>query len=200
MHKGIAAAIVTGSLLTGGAIGTAFFGPSVATAQSSGSDSSSSSGSSSSSDSAPAPPDFPGPRGPHGRHGPHPDLSVAANAIGISEADLRTALESGQSIADVANAHGVDPQTVIDALVADAKAKLADAVTNGDLTQAQADARSADLEQDITDMVNHAGLGGPGGPHGGGCPGMDGNGPPANSGSSSSSSSGATSSGTSLET
>jgi hypothetical protein len=191
MHKGIAAALITGSLLTGGAIGTAFFGPSVAGAQSS-----SSSGSSSSTDTAPAPPDGPGPRGPHG-HGPHADLSVAASTIGISEADLKAALESGQSIADVATAHSVDPQTVIDAMVADAQAKLADAVTNGDLTQEQADARSADLEQHITDLVNHAGLDGPGG-RGAGCPDMDGSGPPANDGSSSSS--GATSSGTSLET
>jgi hypothetical protein len=202
MHKGIAAAMITGSLLTGGAIGTAFFGPSIAGAQSSSSDSSSSSsGSSSSSDTAPALPDRPGPRGPHG-HGPHADLSVAASTIGISEDDLKAALEAGQSIADVATAHSVDPQTVIDALVADAKAKLADAVTNGELTQEQADARSADVEQHVTDLVNHAGLGGPGGRGGPGCPDMDGSGPPADSGSSSgsSSSSGATSSGTSLET
>jgi hypothetical protein len=196
MHKGIAAAVITGSLLTGGAIGTAFFGPSIAGAQSSSSDSSSSS------DTAPAPPDAPGPGGPHGRHGPHADLSVAASTIGVSEDDLRAALESGQSIADVATAHGVDPQAVIDALVADAQAKLADRVADGDLTQEQADEISADLAQHITDLVNHAGLPGPGGRGGPGCPGMDGDGPPADSGSSSgsSSSSGATSSGASLET
>jgi hypothetical protein len=111
---------------------------------------------------------------------------VAANAIGISVDDLHTALESGQSLAEVATAHGVDPQVVIDALVADAKAHLAEDVASGRITQAEADERSADLVQRITDHVNHAG-----GPDGAGCPGMDGSGPPpapgADSGSSSSS-------------
>jgi hypothetical protein len=139
-------------------------------------------------------PDGPGRRGgPHG--GPHGklDLSVAAGAIGISESDLRTALQSGQSMADVATANGVDPQKVIDALVADAQAKLAEQVASGEITQAQADEINANLVQRITDRVNHAG-----GPGGAGCPGMDGAGPQADQGSSSNSSS--SSSGASLGT
>lgn len=179
MHKSVVAALVTGSLLTGGALGTALLGGSVATAQSS----SSSDPQSTESDTPPALPDRPGPRrGPHGPHG-RLDLAVAANAIGISEADLKTALQSGQSMADVAMANNVDPQTVIDALVADAQAKLAERVASGDITQAQADEISAGLVQRITDVVNHTG-----GPGGAGCPGMDGSGPPADQGSSSSSS------------
>jgi hypothetical protein len=193
MNKKIVAALFTGSLLAGGTIGAALLGGGVATAQSSSSDSTSS-------ESAPAPPDgvaLRGPGGP-GRHGgPHGklDLSVAAGAIGISEADLQTALQSGQSLADVATANSVDPQTVIDALVADAQSKLAERVTSGEITQEQAAAMSANLVERITDIVNHAG-----GPGGAGCPGMDGSGPPADSGSSSSSSSGANSSGASLGT
>lgn len=189
MRKGLAAAFVAGSLLTGGAIGTAFFGPGTAGAQTSSSSSDSqSSQPTTPPNGAPAPPDG---RGPHrgGMH--HLDLSVAASTIGISEADLRTALQSGQSIADVAKAHNVDPQTVIDALVADAKQHLADDVSNGRLTQDQADRMSADLATHITDEVNHAGLGGPGGP---GCPGMGGGqGAGAPGASSSSSDSGASS-------
>ena len=124
----------------------------------------------------------------------HLNLSVAASTIGVTDDALRSALQSGQSIADVAKANNVDPQTVIDALVADAQSHLAGDVTSGKLTQAQADQISADLATHITDEVNHAGIGGPGGP---GCPGMGGdpNGapaPPANSGSSSSSSATAT--------
>ena len=187
MRKGLAAALVTGSLLAGGAVGTAFFGPSTANAQTS-SSSAPQSTQSTAPDGAPAPPDG---RGPH--HGMHRlDLSVAAKTIGVSEADLETALQSGQSIADVAKAHGVDPQTVIDALVADAQQHLADDVSSGRLTQDQADQISADLATHITDAVNHAGLGGPGG---GGCPGMgDGSGAPgAGAGSSSSSSDSASS-------
>jgi hypothetical protein len=119
------------------------------------------------------------------------DLSVAASTIGVSEADLKTALQSGQSIADVANAHGVDPQTVIDALVADAQQHLADDVSSGRLTQDQADQISADLAPHITDAVNQAGL--RGGPGGGGCPGMgDGSSTPGSSSSSSGSSTSST--------
>jgi hypothetical protein len=99
---------------------------------------------------------------------------------------LQTALQSGQSMADVATANGVEPQQVIDALVADAQAKLAEKVASGEITQAQADEMSANLAERITDVVNHTG--GPGGPGGAGCPGRDGDGPPAEQGSSSSSS------------
>jgi hypothetical protein len=188
MRKGLAAALVTGSLLAGGAVGTAFFGPSTAIAQTSSSSDSQSSQSTTPPSGAPvAPPDGPG-HGPRG-HMHHLNLSVAATTIGVTEDALRSSLQSGQSIADVAKANNVDPQTVIDALVKDAQSHLADDVASGKLTQAQADAISADLATHVTDEVNHAGLGGPGGA---GCPGMgsDANGapaPPANSGSSSSS-------------
>ena len=194
MRKGLAAALVTGSLLAGGAVGTAFFGPGTAIAQTSSSSDSSSTQSTPSTApdaGAPAPPDG---RGPHG--GMHRlDLSVAASTIGVSEADLKTALQSGQSIADVANAHGVDPQTVIDALVADAQQHLADDVSSGRLTQDQADQISADLATHVTAAVNQAGL--RGGPGGGGCPGMgDGSSAPGSSSSSSGSSSSSSSSST----
>lgn len=203
MRKSVATAMLAGSLLTGGAIGSALFSAGPATAQSSSSDSSSSSsstapdsGSSSSTAPAPGPRGF---RGGPGHGGPGmmrgAGLDVAASTIGVTVDELRAALESGQSIADVANAHGVDPQTVIDAMVADAKTHLADEVTEGHLTQEQADSISADLEQRITDLVNHTGGPGPG------CPGMDGSGPGApgsNDSNSSSSSSTPQSQGSSL--
>ncbi|HET6954585.1 MAG TPA: hypothetical protein VFI47_29745 [Acidimicrobiales bacterium] len=45
-------------------------------------------------------------------------LRTVAETIGIPVADLRAALRDGQSIAEVAEAHGVEPQAVVDALVA----------------------------------------------------------------------------------
>lgn len=164
MRKSVAAALITGSLLTGGAVGTALLGAGAATAQSS-------SDSSSSTDptvpeQAPPGPGGRGPRGPH--HRPH--LDVAASTIGVTVEDLRAALEAGQSIADVATAHGVEPQAVIDAMVADARANLADKVADGDLTQEQADEIGANLLTRITELVNRDGLpAGRGGP-GGDCP------------------------------
>jgi len=60
-------------------------------------------------------------------------LTSAAEAIGITADELKTAIKGGQTIAQVAEANGKSVQSVIDALVAQA---------------------SADLTQRITDMVN----------------------------------------------
>ena len=96
------------------------------------------------------------------------DTSVVAKAIGITEADLKTALASGQTVAAVAKAHNVDLQVVIDALVADSESELAAAVANGSITQAQADVQKANLVQRATDQANgtFSGGHGPGGPGG----------------------------------
>ncbi|HEX7498645.1 MAG TPA: hypothetical protein VF344_09300 [Candidatus Limnocylindrales bacterium] len=110
---------------------------------------------------------------PFGRAETVSDASVVAAAIGISEADLNTALSGGQTIAAVAKAHNVDPQKVIDALTTDGLNELAAQVTAGTLTQAQADAQKAAVTQRATDQVNGTFRGGAGGPHGAGgaaCP------------------------------
>ena len=99
-------------------------------------------------------------RGPrHGGFGRFGGVSAAAQALGISEDELETQLRSGSTVAEVAAARGVDLQTVIDAVVAAQKERLAKAVTDGDLTQAEADQRSADLVQRVTDFVNGKGPG-----------------------------------------
>jgi len=97
--------------------------------------------------------------GGHGGPGGGPneavtDTSVVAKAIGISEADLITALQGGQTVAAVAKAHNVDVQVVIDALVADGQSELDAAVKAGTITQAQADAEKPELTQRATDQVN----------------------------------------------
>jgi hypothetical protein len=93
-----------------------------------------------------------------GRGGPFdgrgPGLEAAADAIGISADELRSALTDGSSLADVAAAHDVDVQAVIDALVAEATTHLDEAVENGRLTEAEAAERAADLEEHITARVN----------------------------------------------
>jgi hypothetical protein len=70
-----------------------------------------------------------------GRHGGlrQEMLTAAADAIGITADDLKTAIEGGQTIAQIAEANGKSVQSVIDALVAQA---------------------TTDLTQRITDMVN----------------------------------------------
>jgi hypothetical protein len=104
-------------------------------------------------------------RGPgFGRHrGVGLDLAVAADALGITEDELRTELESGSSIADVAGERGVDVQTVIDALVADATADIDERVAAGDLTAERADELKANLAERVTDFVDRDGPLRPGG-------------------------------------
>jgi hypothetical protein len=57
----------------------------------------------------------------------HPRLEVlrqAADALGMTPAELRDELKAGRSIAEVAEEKGVDKQDVVDAIVADATEKL----------------------------------------------------------------------------
>ncbi|MBA2282966.1 MAG: hypothetical protein H0W25_17290 [Acidimicrobiia bacterium] len=76
-----------------------------------------------------------GPGGPGG-HGPgghgfgrgH-QLDAAATAIGITADELRTELEGGATVAEVAAAHGVEVQTVIDAMVTEATENLTERIT-----------------------------------------------------------------------
>jgi len=94
---------------------------------------------------------------------PGPSLDVAASAIGVTVDDLRTALQSGQTIAEVAQAHGVDPQTVVDALVADAQQHLDQAVAAGRLSQERADDIASHLSDQMTKLVNNLPPAGPDG-------------------------------------
>jgi hypothetical protein len=80
-----------------------------------------------------------GMRGGHGGA----SLSVAAKALGMDEAALRTELQAGKTISAVAASKNIALSVVADALLADEKAKLAQAVTDGKLTQAQADEKLA---------------------------------------------------------
>ena len=127
------------------------------------------------------------PAGGPGEHGGpgvgRPSLDVAASALGITVDELRTDIEGGQTIAQVAAAKSVDVQKVIDALVADATAKIDQAVTDGKLTADQAATAKADLNTRITGFVNNTKPAG--GPHGGRGPG----GPPPDAAPSSDSSS-----------
>ena len=104
-----------------------------------------------------------GERRPHGPKGMKPNLEAAATALGLTPEELRTELQAGKSLATIAGERDVEVAKVVEALVADARARLAQAVTDGKLTQAQADERSADLEARITELVNRAGR-----PHGAG--------------------------------
>ena len=81
-------------------------------------------------------------------------IAVAADAIGIRPAVLVSAIRDGSTIAGVAREHDVQPQVVVDALVADAQGRLDQAVQDGRITQDQADSVAENLEARMTDLVN----------------------------------------------
>jgi hypothetical protein len=188
MRRSIAAVTVAASLLAGGAAGTVLASPVIASAQTASSDSGSTSSNpiswvanaikglvdngtinqsqadavTEAVEAARPPHGGPGGPGEHGRRGP--GLSVAASAIGIDESALRTELEAGKTIAQVAAEHNVDRQKVIDAIVAEMQTHLDADVASGKLTQAEADQRKADAATHAADMVD--GKMPPRGPHG----------------------------------
>jgi hypothetical protein len=99
----------------------------------------------------------PGPGGP-GHGGGRMMLESAATILGMSVDDLRTALESGKSLVDVARTKGISRATLISRLVAAAEARLAQDVKDGRLTKAEANQRKAGLKARITEMVDRKGL------------------------------------------
>ena len=81
-------------------------------------------------------------------------LDAAATYLGLTDAQLRTELEGGKTLAQVAQAHGKSVGGLVDALVADAKQHVDAAVTAGRLTQAQANELLNGLRDRITSRVN----------------------------------------------
>lgn len=111
-------------------------------------------------DGVEAPADAPedGERGDRGRRGHRGNRGARAEAtaglIGIEVDELRTAIQAGDTLADIAEANGVDPQTIIDARVDSKTEHIQAKVDAGDITQAEADEKLADLEERVTTRVN----------------------------------------------
>lgn len=80
-------------------------------------------------------------------------LEAAAEAIGITEADLRAELDAGQSIAEVAEANGVATQAVVDALVDATEERIEAKLADGRISEAEAATKLADAEERAEDKV-----------------------------------------------
>jgi lambda repressor-like predicted transcriptional regulator len=108
-------------------------------------------------------------------------LDAAAEALGLTTDELRTALHDGSTLAELAADKGVDVDTLITTMVASAVEQLDAAVAAGDIDEAHATEIKANLTERITAMVNgemrfgggpggfgggHGGAPGPGGHHG----------------------------------
>jgi polyhydroxyalkanoate synthesis regulator phasin len=90
-----------------------------------------------------------------GHHGGRLDPAAAAAALGMTGAELDTALEAdGATLATVAEQQGVAVDTLVATLTDAEEKRIAQAVTDGRITQEQADQRLADLAERIAERVN----------------------------------------------
>ena len=107
-----------------------------------------------------------GGRGHHGHgfglHGPEL-FGAAATFLGVTEAELRTQLEAGKSLADVAAAEGKSVAGLKAALVDSVEKKLGEAVKAGRLTDAQRDEALDRFKERLDDFVAREGVGPRGG-------------------------------------
>src|SRR5262249_10146994 len=81
-------------------------------------------------------------------------LDAVAKALGITTDELKTDLAKGMSIADIAKSKNLDVNKGIDQLVADANAKIDEAVKNGKLPQDLANKLKDGIRSAITAFVN----------------------------------------------
>jgi hypothetical protein len=84
----------------------------------------------------------------------HHGLDTAASYLGLTEQQLRTELETGKTLAQIAQAHGKSVDGLVDALVADFKTKLDASVKAGRITQEKADQVLKDVRERVTAHVN----------------------------------------------
>jgi polyhydroxyalkanoate synthesis regulator phasin len=104
-------------------------------------------------------PDF----GPgHFGHAMGIELDAAATYLGMTESDLRTQLESGKSLAQIAKDKGKSVDGLVQALYDAAKKQLDDLVSAGKLTKDEETNILSDLKQRLTDHVNDTHPVGPG--------------------------------------
>ena len=113
-------------------------------------------------------------RGPGDGRGGHglgqPELDAAAKVLGMTSTELSTALQGGKTLEQVATDKGVDFQKVKDAVqaahVAEMRTRIKQAVTDGKITQANADWLLEGLDKGYIGVPGAFGLGGPHGGHG----------------------------------
>ena len=102
-------------------------------------------------------------RGHGGRHGKKGDrdrfaaeCDELAELVGAADcAGLKAALADDQTLAQIAESNDIEPQTVIDALVAEANAEIDTKVEAGRLTEARAETIRERLNERISDFVNN---------------------------------------------
>jgi 3-hydroxyacyl-CoA dehydrogenase len=81
-------------------------------------------------------------------------MEAVIDATGLTQSDLMQQLMGGSTLSEIVTANGGDMQAIIDTAIASATERINQAVANGRLTQEQADERLANLEQNLTELMN----------------------------------------------
>ena len=81
-------------------------------------------------------------------------IGVAADVLDMLRQDLLVELQSGKTIADVAQAKKVDPLKIVDTFVAPQFARIDALVKSGVITQQQADEAKTSMRTHITVLVS----------------------------------------------
>ena len=89
----------------------------------------------------------------HGKSGAR--FSVVAELVGTDVDGFKNALREGQTLAEIAEANGVEAQNVIDALVLRANERIDAAVESGELTEEEAETKKSEASARIEDVVNN---------------------------------------------
>ena len=103
-----------------------------------------------------------GPGGFGGHHGPGIGLDVVATTLGITADEVRTAAAGRSDDRRAGRQQGQDRPGRDRRDRCRATTRINAAVTDGKLTQAEADERLADLTTRVTEFVNNTPTGGPG--------------------------------------
>jgi polyhydroxyalkanoate synthesis regulator phasin len=82
-------------------------------------------------------------------------IEATAEVLGVDESVVTEGLRNGDTLAEIANANGMETDAFKAALLANVKGKLDEKVADGDITQEQADNIYERLSNNIDDIVNH---------------------------------------------
>ncbi|MCQ4086523.1 LysM peptidoglycan-binding domain-containing protein [Saccharibacillus sp. JS10] len=155
MNKKIVTTMLALALTTGGAAAASHSYAASSTSNSSTTSSVNTAPAASTADQSPTLPSgkpTPGEHGPIG--GPHAEREQIASLLKLTEEQLNTRLEAGESLAKIATAQGVTTQSVVDLLVSTHETHLKSELEAGTITQTQYNERLAEAKERAQDEVN----------------------------------------------
>jgi lambda repressor-like predicted transcriptional regulator len=89
-----------------------------------------------------------------GRRGHGQGSEIVSELLGMTTQEIRDGFEAGNTLAELAQAQGVSSEQLVDALVAEAEARVTEKVESGDISQDRADSILGNMEERIENRVN----------------------------------------------